>query len=891
MKTIKLFAICALLALLLVPAAMFAQEQAPERTNVVEFGFRGVTGSVYGRTNAGSVPFSNGFRPDLLNSPLNTYNDYRNAFYIPKISSRVDHLFGSDSYLHFQSNSNGFAFENGGTLSRDMSALATIGQYGHYKMQFRFDETPHYFSGTTRSLFTTSGRGVWNINPGLQASIFNNICGGLNTNGSCKVTTTGPALVALNANTISSAVAGNLVSGISGAQLFAQQESRKAGTGSLSWNITPDLTLSGLFSREHQLGTRPIGMVFGASSGGYVAEVPESIDYYTNTVGVFTEFGKKHWDGLVGYQGSFFHDNIPNMLVMSPFSNTFNQIVYNATTDAWSSTMGPATGRMDNYPDNHFQQFVTEGAVDLGKYIHLMANITPGWISQTAEFQPLTTNTSFASMPPSGYPAFLPAQNLGGKVNTLAMNYTGIFKATKSLQFAAKYQHYGYDNNTPHLLLRPMVGDTLFLTSGSFHGSSAGCYDPVAGPASENVFSKNYTYYCPAEQTSFTSKTLDLGGTWFFSKKNSVKFGYQRGSMDRTHREVEETIENTLYGAVDTHLRKNLLLRVSARRQDRMPQGGVHAYEEDTSNAFSRMLDQSTRLRNRGDASLQWDATQKLSLSGYWGTLQDNYNQKNSVNSLTPLGNAAYSPLKVVGAAPTPTYGPYYAYGLLNNIGRNYGFDTNYALTSSVTLFAEYGREKNTGLVIQGRGLNDATCVPTGSGYLYPSGCDPINDMKTMMKDVVNSYYGGADITAKKLDFSLYYSLSAAQAFTNSDGVNCQITGRPTSYCFNQFKNWNLDTAANPAVTLSYPQNVNRVHEVGAIARFKLSQNLIPKFQYIYRQYDNKDWQTSVINPFSFVGTAVDPGGTSALQKLLFLGADQPSYRAHVFTATLEYHF
>jgi hypothetical protein len=178
----------------------------------------------------------------------------------------------------------------------------------------------------------------------------------------------------------------------------------------------------------------------------------------------------------------------------------------------------------------------------------------------------------------------------------------------------------------------------------------------------------------------------------------------------------------------------------------------------------------------------------------------------------------------------------------------------------------------------------------------------------------VNSYYAGADFTAsKKLDVSLYYGLSLAQSFVFSDGVNCQISNTPTGSCFSHFASWNLEAAGSspnnrtwnattgamltpgtllqPALTWSYPQNVNRVHEVGAIARFKLTQNLVPKFQYIFRQFANTDWQTGVINPYSFVGATADPTGTSAMQKLLFLGADQPSYRAHVFSATLEYHF
>src|ERR1051326_4422235 len=169
MKLSKLIAIATRLALVLGPAAVWAQEQtAPGGHGVTEFGFRGVTGDVYGRTTAGSVPFSNGFKPDVLNSDLNTYNDYRSSFYIPKINWRTDSLFGSQTYFNFQSKDNGFAFQNGGSLSRNLSALATFGQYGHYKIQFRFDETPHIFSGTTRSLFSSGGSGVWNVNPALQ---------------------------------------------------------------------------------------------------------------------------------------------------------------------------------------------------------------------------------------------------------------------------------------------------------------------------------------------------------------------------------------------------------------------------------------------------------------------------------------------------------------------------------------------------------------------------------------------------------------------------------------------------------------------------------------------------------------------------------------------------
>ena len=871
MRLFKLLSLCALLALLLVPMAASAQEQTPER-GVIEFGIRGVTGDVYGRTQPGTVPFSNGFRPDLLNTSLNTYNDYRNSFYIPRVNLHFDNFLGSDSYLKLQSASNGFAFEGGGSLSRDMSALITVGQYGHYKLQFRFDETPHIFTGTTRTLFNSPGKGMWTVDPALQSSLFNTLCGGVNANGTCKVTTTGNALVALNANTLNAAAAG--------ARPFTQQESRKTIGGSLNWNITPDVNVSALFAREKQLGTRPIGLVMGNSSTGYIAEAPETIDYYTNTINVATEFGKKSWDAMVGYQGTFFKNNVPFMTVTSPFSTVYNQI-----TSTNSSTIGPASARMDLYPDNSYHQFITQGALQIGKHVDLMANVTPGWISQNASFQPLTTNTYLSQTPPAGYPAFLPKSSLNGQVDTLAMNYTAVLKATKDLRVVAKYYHYKYDDQTPEMLVRPVISDTAWM---SFRGAPGEWIDPVIGPSSSTTYMANATYYAESLQSSFTNRTFDIGGTWFFTKKNSMKFGYQYGWTDRTHREADEQTEGSFYGALDLHPRKDLTLRISGRRQNRVPQGGVNAYELDPSNVYARDPDQSTRVRNRGDVTLQWDATQRLSFNAFWGTLQDNFNIKSSVNSLVPVGDATNSAVLIVGSKATPIYGPYYAYGLLNSIGRNYGVGANYALTGNVVLFAEYAREKNTGIILQGRGLNTATCTTAGNS------CDPINDLLTANKDVVNSYYAGTDVTTKKVDFSTYYSLSAVQSFVAADGVNCQIGNgwkSGTSYCDTHFSNWAMDVATAPAVSFGYPTTINRVHEVGVITRFKLTENFIPKFQYTFRQFDNNDWQTGVVNPYSFVGTSIDPAGASSLHKTLFLGADNPSYRAHVFTATLEYRF
>ena len=109
----------------------------------------------------------------------------------------------------------------------------------------------------------------------------------------------------------------------------------------------------------------------------------------------------------------------------------------------------------------------------------------------------------------------------------------------------------------------------------------------------------------------------------------------------------------------------------------------------------------------------------------------------------------------------------------------------------------------------------------------------------------------------------------------------------------------------------------SRIHEVAAVFKYKLTEKLIPKLEYRYQQFDNQDYQTTPMTPYmgcvgagsivvsapcANVGANLSlkspsvfyPGfvvGDTGAARYIFLGADQPSYRAHVITATLEYHF
>ena len=97
-------------------------------------------------------------RPDLALSALasktskyNEYRDLRDGFFVRRFRLNMDDLAGSKYYLDLQSDK---------AIYRDQSYLATFGEWNRFKLQFRYDEIPHIYSNTTRTLYTQTGRGV-----------------------------------------------------------------------------------------------------------------------------------------------------------------------------------------------------------------------------------------------------------------------------------------------------------------------------------------------------------------------------------------------------------------------------------------------------------------------------------------------------------------------------------------------------------------------------------------------------------------------------------------------------------------------------------------------------------------------------------------------------------
>jgi hypothetical protein len=864
------------------PAAEVATPEEESEKGMIEVGGRVYGGDVYGRPD---LPF----QPALKHSKLNEYSDIRNNFLIRRARVNLYNFLGTDNYLNYQTQK---------AFLADQSHLLSVGAFNHYKVSLRYDEIRHEFGPTARTPYVWQN-GAWQMplieRQALQAA----------ASTSCGVANCTAAV--LN-NTVPAFVQTQLVPF---ENFIIPQLQRKSGSVLFSYYLTPKWTATAYFWREHEAGNRPMGFIFNSSpsasasslSGnlrnlqtpGVGVELPEPIDYWNNRVIAMSEYGAERFGVQFGYTGSFFVDNIPSFFFDSPFATTNLgvQVIPNGTNGCATApncviAAVPAVGQKVNYPDNQAHYLNFAAAFDFGKHTHVIGSVNPGWLRQNEPFVPYTANTGITGLAP------LPAASLNGDVQTLAMNWTAVSKLTKWLELEAKYRQYDRNNNTAVFNLTPIEGDTIGGNSTNT-GQAAPALNDTGGRS--NI--------------SFNRKDLDFVGNVYFLKYSSAKIGWEGEWFDRSHRDVAHTFENSAFGSIDYKPRRDLLFRVAGRHQDRQPD----EYQDETvadpvtlaevgctspdvlftaTQRCARRFDETARILDRGEVAVQWDF-KNFTFAGTFTTVQNDYNQQGGVNSPVPLN---FIP---------GTTSPYFLYGMLKDHSWIWSFDVTHGFNANVSWFAEFTRENySTRMISRSR-------TPTSGAQtiLTCTGCDTANnDWESTTADKFDTYAGGFDfLIGKRMWFSPYYSLAAGHGNVLSRALgNPGITSGADKF-----------TLTGTSTADNYPETVVRIHELVAVWKFRVTKNFMPKVEYRYQQFDNKDYQTTPMTPYMgcigvgainpagcpFAGPAPAtlfnkipspfyPGfvvGDTAAARYLFLGVDQPSMRAHVLTITAEWHF
>ena len=706
----------------LCPLLARAQDDKP-RHGRIEVGVRQMTGK-------------------LNSSKFLEYRDISDGFFVERFELTLDDLGQERWFLNLQARE---------TVEKDQSYLFGFGRYGTFDLQLRGDQTPHDFTDAARSFFFGSSAGGYAVSPFIRASL-----------------STNPSTLPL------------LLEGAPPIGVFLR---RNNAGGLFTFTPSANWTLKFDYGTENQLGVRPFGTTTNSFTN--MLEFPEPIDYRTNLVKANAEYANRKWGIQVGYSGSFFRNDISELIWENPFR----------LTDAVN---GAARGRLDLYPDNSAHNLSFAGAVNLGASTRFMASIVPGWMRQNDPFLPFTINTALTGVPS------LPANSLTGEKQTLAMNYTLTNHYFPAWSFTARYRSYDYNNHTPSFIFDGYVRTDASLVT----------------TARRNL---PYAYH---------RQTLGVDASWEFRKGSFVKFLYDWEGFSRDYRDVEKSSEHTAGVSWDFNPQKWFLLRTSYKHSERDPK---HYEPNEESFPFGegvgvlgqlhelRKFDEAARSRDRLDALLQLTFTDTVAASAFFGTSQDDY--KDSL------------------------------YGLLKDINYNFGFDFTYSPRPEISLFAEYTREKYK--------------YSQRSRQRTPTNDSTNNDWFSDMRDRIDTWAVGVDgsVFDNRIVLESFYSLSAAKG---------------------SIRTLALGSSALPGFLVTtaqdYPDTSNRFHQLVSSVKVRLPKHFWPKFEYRFEKYGRVDFQTDRLDPYM---VPLDPSTNTSI----FLGADVPGYKVHIFAFTLEYLF
>jgi MtrB/PioB family decaheme-associated outer membrane protein len=212
----------------------------------------------------------------------------------------------------------------------------------------------------------------------------------------------------------------------------------------------------------------------------------------------------------VGYNGSFYNQNIPTFTWDNPLRYTD------------SATAGPATGRTALWPTNSMNTFNANGLFKVAPRTRASAAISYGVMDQNETLLPNTSNTALVAPP-------VERASADAKVDVTSMLFGLTANPWNWVWMNARYRYYDYVNNTPEFTNQVVPGD----------------YGIGAIETSEPM--------------TFNRKTFDLDGAFSPIQILSFNAGYSREdyankikALSAQGRIYESTVEDTYRVSLDS---------------------------------------------------------------------------------------------------------------------------------------------------------------------------------------------------------------------------------------------------------------------------------------------------------------------------------------------------
>jgi MtrB/PioB family decaheme-associated outer membrane protein len=466
---------------------------------------------------------------------------------------------------------------------RDQRYFGEVTRPGKVKLSFEWNQIPLFNSAVTQTLYTSPSEGVFRIDDAIQRGM---------EAGTLKLADVAP-----------------------GAARFDLRSRRNIGSINLVVTPTRNLDLKLNVKTTQRTGQQQWGVGFGFSNE---FEVPAPLDHHSTDLGSVLEWANTTGMVRVGYDGSWFHNNVESIIVDNPLRLT-------------DTTAATSQARMALWPSSHTNTLSTAGSIRLPAHSQATAYISVGNWTQNEPLIPFTINTAISPIP-------LDRPTAEADARVTAMNYTASSHPTSEVSLTARFKRYDFDNRTPHFAVTNYV-----RTDQSVATSLLGGNEPL-GYVRDNFDA----------DASYTPKAIPF---------TALRVGYGREEIDRTHRFVETTRENTLRTSIDISGNTYVSLRTGFERSVRTGVGlDEEVLDEIGEQASLRQFDISNRNRNRVSTILQVTPIQTLGFNATIATGNDH--RPDAAFGLQQLDNRTYA----LGADYVPSDGM--------SFGANYGYES-----------------------------------------------------------------------------------------------------------------------------------------------------------------------------------------------------------------------
>ena len=365
---------------------------------------------------------------------------------------------------------------------RDQRFSAAVNNFGRLKASFEFNQVPLYFSADTKSIFSPSA-----ANPN-QLRIDDSIQTGLQN------------------KTLAYASVDGLASP------FDLQLKRSIADFKATYSATRTLDINIALKSTAKTGDQPWAGTFGFSDA---VELAVPVQTRTTDLGLGLEWGNDRGSARVGYDGSFFRNDVQTLVWDNPLR----------VTD--SPTAGPLQGRESLWPNSNQNTGSLSGLLNLPGRSRATAYLSVGNWSQDNPLIPFTVNSTIA-------PIALDRTTSDAQARVTSMNYSFFTRPVNDLSLTLRYRSYDFDNRTP-----------------IFHVNNTVAYDTTVEAFTEGGSSPY----------SLNRKTFDADLSYTPLRYSAFRVGYTREDDNETFRTFSSTAQDTARVSADVSGINWLVLR------------------------------------------------------------------------------------------------------------------------------------------------------------------------------------------------------------------------------------------------------------------------------------------------------------------------------------------